>query len=284
MESKKKKEADIDKICSRHYGGFLASVHELLLMKGSTGKLSELIVKVNEDFSSVGKELVQVLSSVEVLETEKESTRRVYEASLHCQEVARLMVQASEQIAAEDHYTALRTIGRLQIEQHNVTIRPFLAALQVWLPNSINRLLDAARDGVDQWTNNVHGKCSLLGVTVLRKYASLCVDSPGTGIGKIFFSRIKDTTNTKASSRDSTGRSKSTIATQSMMKLTSISISLLYIQRNAKVFRLQSWVQPGDMQDTIPKHLFQVWFICAEVCFLYTVSHLCYNNIITWLC
>lgn len=54
-DAKKKKEAEIDRICSRHYGDFLQSVHEMLETRGSATHLSRLVNVVHTNLNTIGK-------------------------------------------------------------------------------------------------------------------------------------------------------------------------------------------------------------------------------------
>ena len=221
-EAKAKKEAEIDRLCTRHYGGFLTSVQELLTMKGNAENLRELVTRTHNDFNSIGV--------------------------VHCSEVSRMMVEAQDQLDADDHYGALLSIDKLQTEQHNITVRPFLSAIQLWLPASINRLLDASRKEVSQWASNSQEKNLLLGITLLRKYARLTTNIPLVAV---------ESTHQSSNPSVAARNNKNNEDSQRLNALTKdfqggISISLLYILRNGRVFRLQNWMQKGDVDGIIP--------------------------------
>lgn len=263
-EAKSKKEAEIDRLCARHYGGFLTSVQELLTMKGSAVTLQKKVTKSHEDFNSIGHNLMTQLSSLEVLEQELENTRRIQDAIHQCKEIAQLMVQAQEQLDSDDHYAALLTIDKLQHEQHTVSVQPFLKSLQVWLPNSINRLLEASRKEVNAWISNSKEKNSVLGMTLLHKYAQLSIGSAGqnnskddekrkvyassNGRGNNVYNSI-ETTDVAVSSFHMT---PAEFLSSTVEKIGGVSISLLYILRNAKVFRMQTWMHIEDVDRIVP--------------------------------
>eukprot|EP01031_Cornospumella_fuschlensis_P040816 gene40816-49781_t len=61
QEAKKKKDAEIDRICSRHYSDFLNSVNEMLKMQDSVKELKAEMAEVHESFHSTGGDLLGVL-------------------------------------------------------------------------------------------------------------------------------------------------------------------------------------------------------------------------------
>jgi hypothetical protein len=78
---RRKKDAEIDRICARHYSDFLSSSREMMKMKGSaqdiTGKVKDMITHFNSTSSS----LSSVLAELRNIQKEKENVTRLQEAS-----------------------------------------------------------------------------------------------------------------------------------------------------------------------------------------------------------
>eukprot|EP01035_Chromulina_nebulosa_P017333 gene17333-22878_t len=53
-DAKKRKDIEIDKICSKHYNDFLQSVQEMLKIKGSSVELIDLVSEINSDLNTSG--------------------------------------------------------------------------------------------------------------------------------------------------------------------------------------------------------------------------------------
>ena len=249
QEAKEKKEAEIDRLCSRNYGSFLNSVQQLLAMKGSAGDLRILVTTTHDNFNTIGKNLIELLTSLEALDSERESAKKLLDAIFHCKEVARMMVEAQDQLDAEDHYAALQTIEKLQTEQHNITVRPFLSDVQIWLPKATNRLMEAAKHEVNLWIAQSKDKNALLGATLLRKYAKLATTNTHVVASNKRAGSGGEMVN---SGKNQTTRGEQQFLDSIMQDLGGVSISLLYILRNGRVFRLRSWLHPDDFEAVIP--------------------------------
>lgn len=177
-EARLKKEGEIDRICARHYNDFLSSVAEMLRMRGSASSLTTLVGQVHQDFRSGGEDLINLLSELEVLQSEGEQTEKVLECLLRCKDIASLMVQIRQQINLQDHYVAMCTIERLHAQQSALPPlpRPLTVCLDKWLPAIIEQLLRATTVESDDLLKSLRGKCLIIGQIVLHKQALISAD------------------------------------------------------------------------------------------------------------
>lgn len=218
LDADKKKNAEIDRICARNYEGFIESVEEILQMRGSASKVTQLVYDVHNDVESNGEDLIRVLKELEKIQKERNETKKALDAAHHCKQVVALVVQAKQQIQTDDHYGALKTIERIQSEQPNITSRTFATSLAAWLAELINNLVGAAQTEVDAWQIQLRKKCSLVGSTILRNYV-----------------------NTRSEYK-------------AMLALKS-TLSTLSIQKCAKILRCEFWMPPNEFQRFIPTDL-----------------------------
>lgn len=175
-DAKKKKESEIDRICSRHYGDFLTSVSEMLKLRGAAGHLTELVQDVHEKFNTTGAELVQVLDELQKIQTERENARRLLEAAIHSKNISALMVQTRALIEADDHYSAMRAIEAVQREaQQPLTVKAMADMLSAWVPVAINKLLYAVRSEADSFIDEIRKYHELIGSTLMIRRARLSV-------------------------------------------------------------------------------------------------------------
>ena len=129
---KKKKESEIDRICSRHYEEFLQSMNELLEMKTEASALSTKVGNIYTEFTSTGEDLIKVLDSLDRLQTQRENSKKLLFAIDRCKALSLMMLKAKEQFAASDHYATLRSLRSIQQMKHSVTIAPFARHLESW--------------------------------------------------------------------------------------------------------------------------------------------------------
>lgn len=178
VEARRKKEGEIDRICSRHYNAFLSSVAEMLRMRGSASSLTVLVGEIHQDFSSSGEELINLLSELEALQQEGDQTERVLEQLLRCKDVTSLMVQVRQQINTQDHYVAMCTIEKLYAHQTALPPlpRPLALCLERWMPAVIDQLLKATCLEADELLRKLRSQCVLIGQTILHKQALLSAD------------------------------------------------------------------------------------------------------------
>ncbi len=194
QEAKKKKDAEIDRICSRHYADFLNSVNEMLRMKNSTVNLRESLCGVHDQFHTTGKQLVTVLDSLNAIQVERDNTRKLLECCLLCKEITKYMVKVNEYIATDNHYNAMRTIELIQQESKrisavtftnglgdNVSSRSTTAAhtqqlpssmlklLERWLPIAVNKLLYAVRGEADTLMSHLRNHITIIGQSILYR-------------------------------------------------------------------------------------------------------------------
>eukprot|EP01038_Epipyxis_sp_PR26KG_P011269 gene11269-15120_t len=239
-DAKKKKEAEIDRICYRHYGEFLGSVDELLKMRGSASHLTGLVSSVHKNLNTTGGELVQVLEDLNKIQTERVNTRQLLEATLHCKDVAELMVKTRAQIESDDHYGAMRTIETIQAELTNIAVKPMIKCLESWLPIAINKLLYGALTEAAAFLQVLRSKIDLIGRTVLLRQAliSLQIDP-------------KTTNRNRSTNNDGSSNGKSSLRPST--------ISLYYIHLHDHVFRLNKWYinnnnKNDDFDRIVPEH------------------------------
>ena len=160
-EAKKKKENEIDRICSRHYNDFLVSVDEIVKIKDSTDELTECIAELNNNFQTTGDDLVGALGDLEALNVERGKSMNALDAVLHCKELTKLMVRAKVQfegivgadgnvdLAYVDYYGAMRSIEVLKEEEKKINIPPLRSFLTTWLKVHSNKLLEVVRANAD---------------------------------------------------------------------------------------------------------------------------------------
>jgi hypothetical protein len=169
VEAKKKKETEIDRICSRHYTDFLGSVNELLKMKGSVQELMGLVNEINGKFSSTGGELVETLNDLTNIQSERDHCKRLLESATACKELSGLLMEVRLCLERDQLYQAMRLIQQIQGEQTNPSIRPMSRHLQTWLPIAKNKLLYAARSEADAFIESLRDKMGIMGETLLLR-------------------------------------------------------------------------------------------------------------------
>eukprot|EP01041_Mallomonas_annulata_P004974 gene4974-9946_t len=233
VEAHRRKEKEIDGICFRHYGDFLYSVQELLLLRGSAEELTKQIQEIHNEFGTTGQDLLKVLNSLEALQKEREETEQVLTTMLRCKEIASLMVETREQISNEDFYGALSTIHILQKEQVNITIRPIQAALQRFLPNQIDHLLNAVKEDLQGMFTVLRTHRMATGGAFLHKFISIS-STPSQR-------RMMKKKNTMGN-----------VAAVNIVKDVKTYISLQYLEENMHALRLPYWICSEDIQDIIP--------------------------------
>eukprot|EP00598_Pedospumella_elongata_P000649 CAMPEP_0184981518 /NCGR_PEP_ID=MMETSP1098-20130426/11198_1 /TAXON_ID=89044 /ORGANISM="Spumella elongata, Strain CCAP 955/1" /LENGTH=221 /DNA_ID=CAMNT_0027505081 /DNA_START=42 /DNA_END=704 /DNA_ORIENTATION=+ len=170
-DAKRKKEAEIDRICSRHYGDFLTSVSEMLKLRGAASNLTTLVTDVHRKFNTTGSDLVQVVNELNAIQTERENARKLLQSTLQCKKISALMVKTKEQIESDDHYNAMRTIESIQTEAKLLQVKSMTACLDSWLPIAINKLLYGARTEADGFVADIREHVEVLGSTILSRQA-----------------------------------------------------------------------------------------------------------------
>lgn len=173
--AKNKREKEIDKICSRHYGDFLTSVQELLEMRGPAKSLSTAIEQVNKAFEESFQDLSDVIKSLETLQLEREHSRSALKDIQRCRDLTHIVVQAKQFLADSDYYSALASIEKLRDELQLVSLHPFKNTLLKWLPGLIDQLLNAAKDDLESWFSDAKKQTQLVGTTLMRKQAKCFV-------------------------------------------------------------------------------------------------------------
>lgn len=283
-DAKRKKEAEIDRICSRHYSDFLSSVSEMLKLRGAAGNLATLVTDVNEKFSTTGGDLVATIKELDSIQAERENARRLLENTLQCKKISALMVKTKEQTEADDHYNAMRTIEAIQQEMKALNVRGMAQCLQSWLPIAINKLLYGARTEADAFVEQSRKHVELLGSTILQRQAQLnvgAVSASGGAAGSA--GEGAQTASAGGASRrgsinTSRGRSSSVTSNaggpdgataaagpqgrasgrrSSVARLptgSSVSTSLLHIVNHSKVFNLTSWAKSNEFEQAVPQH------------------------------
>lgn len=176
MDAEKKKVAEIDRICARNYEGFIESVEEMLMMRGSAGKVTSMVHEINSEVSKNGEDLIEVLNELERIQKERVDTKKALEAAQHCQRIVSLVVHAKTQIQMDDHYGALSTIETIQAEKANVIVKNFASSLKNWVSDLIESLVGAAQREVDQWQAKLRQDCALLGETIMLNYVDMKVE------------------------------------------------------------------------------------------------------------
>jgi hypothetical protein len=191
-EAKKKKDAEIDRICSRHYADFLNSVNEMLRMQSSTNNLRQSLQSVHDQFNTTGQQLITVLDKLDAIQVERDNTRKLLECCLLSKEITKYMVKVNEYIAKDNHYSAMRTIELIQQESKRISSMTasnglgdavsnrtathtqhlpgsMLKLLDRWLPVAINKLLYAVRGEADTLLNHLRNHINIIGQSILYR-------------------------------------------------------------------------------------------------------------------
>jgi hypothetical protein len=122
------------------------SVKELITMRSSAVELKTVVKEMSEEFHTTGNDLITILLELEKYQKDVEKTKKVTECLRVCKEISKFMCLAVEQIEAEQHYAAMRTIQILQNElADSIAIKPLVVKLEEWLPVVIDRLLAGAK-------------------------------------------------------------------------------------------------------------------------------------------
>lgn len=261
-EAKRKKESEIDRICSRHYGDFLNSVNEMLKLRGNASKLSEVVSDIHRNFASNGTDLAMVLSELNTIQIERENAFKLLEKIKHCKKITLLMMKTSEQIASDDYYNAMRSIEMIQADLKLITIPSLLSYLQTWLPIAINKLLYGVRSDADNYIQKVRDRCALIGSTIIIRQAMITV-----GVSTIMLNvGSSDTTKTTATtskhnsttttsdSNNNTDRRNSGNDNSFKTNRKVNSISLQYIIHHNTIFNFLTWAKIEDFYNMIPQH------------------------------
>jgi hypothetical protein len=269
VDAKRKKEAEIDRICSRHYGDFLSSVSEMLKLRGAAGHLASLVTDVHEKFNTTGGDLVAVVNELNTIQSERENARKLLEYTLQCKKISALMVKTKEQIESDDHYNAMRTIESIQNEMKVLHVRAMTSCLQSWLPIAINKLLYGARTEGDAYVSTTRQSVELLGSTILGRQAALSVGSAApvnsaeaagglpagvTNRRGSMGSRGGGASDSTAASTKGGGRRTSVVRPTGGATTPVYSTSLLHIINHSKVFNLTSWAKSTEFESAVPQH------------------------------
>lgn len=172
-EARKRREYEIDKICSRHYSEFLLSVQELLQMRGSASNISSLIIEIHQFFKSAFEELSSIVNTLEILQKERSNILTMLTNINRYRELAELLVHAKEFIKAENHYRALAIIESLQRELNGVNVTPFMNLLLKSLPHLVDELLNTSKTGLFDWLSSMQRQYEAVGVTLMRQAAEI---------------------------------------------------------------------------------------------------------------
>lgn len=236
-EAKKRKDAEIDKICSRHYSDFLTSVREMLDMRqGSAVHLTGLIREIHDDVSETGKDLLNILNDLNRLGTEREKVQNVLESILECKILTSLINKARQCIDNEDYYLAINIINNIENSEKTkvLNIRPMTVFLQQWLPVVTSELLHAVRYDCDTMiSNNRHEYVVLIGSTLLQKFAMSSLHKPS-------FKDVNTTSSAGVTLKD---------------KLCSVnpSTSLSVVLKYGKLLNLEKWADYCEFDASIPQ-------------------------------
>ena len=170
FEAQKKKEKEIDHICFRHYSDFLNSVQDLVQMKTSANILSNQTLRIYTELDSTGRDLIQVLDSLEALQNEKESTAMVLNVMLQSKRISSMMVNLRQLVSTDDLYGALQLIQILQKELNNIVVKQLQQSLQRFLPIQTNYLLGTVNGQLQDMLGSLRFHRLELGETILRRY------------------------------------------------------------------------------------------------------------------
>jgi len=247
-DAKRRKETEIDRICSRHYGDFLTSVSEMLKLRSEAKHLTSLVTGVHRKFKTTGGDLVTVVDDLNVIQTERENASKLLECTMQCKKISTLMLQTKNQIESDDHYNAMRTIESIQIEAKQMKVKSMVSYLDAWLPVSINKLLYGARCEADGFLSTLRHHSELIGSTILCRQAGLSIrgvqdshrhDLHPQGYG--------DSTPGRPGDRGWDPNAPPILA----------SISLHHLLHHSRVFHLAEWAKADEFYNTLPVYFTQ---------------------------
>ena len=254
-DAKRKKEAEIDRICSRHYGDFLNSVNEMLKLRGAASNLATLVTDVHHKFTTTGGDLVTIVNELNAIQKERENARLLLESTLQCKKIASLMVKTKELIELDDHYNAMRTIESIQSEMKILQVKSMTSCLDSWLPIAINKLLYGARSEADGFVANIREHVEVIGSTILSRQAQLNIGSAAPKINSDF-ATVNGTSQGQSSqpSRRGSSNVRGSVTIRPVATSSAYSTSLLHIINHSKVFNLTSWAKSTEFEAAVPQH------------------------------
>lgn len=166
------------------------------------------------------------------IQIERENANSLLETTIHCKDIAALMLKTRQQIESDDHYSAMRTIEIIKIEMVESTAKPLVKVLESWLPMTINKLLYGARSEADTVITKIRSNMDLIGQTVMIRQARTAIHLP------MDYIISNNSTNNYNSNSNSIGGC----------------ISLERLNSFGQIFRLDKWGKQKDFQGIIPYH------------------------------
>jgi hypothetical protein len=256
-DTKKKKELVIDKICSKHYGDFLNSVKELIMMRLSAIELQTVVKEINNEFHTTGSDLITILLELEKYQKDILKTKKMIESVKICRELSIYMCVANSQIDENEHYAAMHTIQILLKEMKNITIKPMANKLSIWLPKAIDSLLLSAKQEAETFLAFSINSAVAVGETILRRRATALLNSniPSDKGIKTKASRYFSPPNIRSDESYNQSEEAVDILLDAGNDTLGTSLSLQYTENfGENIFRLEQWFQGNDLSDVIPSN------------------------------
>lgn len=241
-------------------------------MRGSALHLTDLVAELHEKLDATGGDLVDILNNLDKVQSERETTRNLLEATLRCKEVCAMMARTRSQIEAEDHYQAIESIEQIKRSLVDINMFPMSECIEKWLPTATTRLLNGTRKEADDFLLHIRENAELIGNSVLSRQAHTNVHMNFGLISSFMRGRHRDKEVGKggkaAASIGSSGsgnndnnnnhNNKANINTNSSNSTNDpqerCSISLKSILSNSAALRLRSWAYASDFEEAVPQH------------------------------
>ena len=173
-DARKKKEAAIERVCSKHYLELLRAIQEVHDIKVATVELKKVAYQLFQEFGATGTDLLTLLRQLEQYTVDQQKSKRLAETAAYCRELCALMARAKEQIADGDHYGATRSLDIVRAEYRGgcSPVPVVEARVARWLPMAIDVLLVQVKREMDVFLKGGLHSAALVGETMLRRQAT----------------------------------------------------------------------------------------------------------------
>jgi len=173
-DARKKKEAAIERVCSKHYLELLRAIHEVHDIKVATVELKKVAYQLFQECGATGNDLLTLLRQLEQYTGDQQKSKRMAETAAYCRELCALMARAKAQIAEGDHYGATRSLDIVRAEYRGgcvpvPVVKDFVAR---WLPVAVDVLLAQVKREMDMFLKSGLHSAALVGETMLRRQAA----------------------------------------------------------------------------------------------------------------
>ncbi|CAM9400088.1 unnamed protein product, partial [Phaeothamnion confervicola] len=173
QDFERKKNAEISRVCNRHYAEFIDCVEELMKMRGDLVALRDRIVDLNSNVQETGR---SALASSKMLLQQKHAAANIASATeitSRCAEVVNMVMDAFLHIHEEKYYSALNTMDEIQRRLDAMGGVKFAGQLRQWMPSLTEMINKATKEEMSQWLVDIRGVSYKVGAAAMRRYARL---------------------------------------------------------------------------------------------------------------